>query len=465
MTFVAQVDQVQWFVGPQVEAQKSKVKQVDEAYCIRLLDLALSQGGPLDRHARLAQRLCDEARRIVAGQQIEHPITFSGESVWTGYRADDPLDGASNNIRMLAELRLLRENTVINPLGFGDILRAFADRFGEAPDSPHTTPIKALLRSLQNRQAFNKTTNRIRIKRRDILNPIPPVGITQWYLPNDDVLGTIDRALGYYETGDISGSATDALGVLAMLDSIDEHGAIGAVDTIRDRIVALMNDGRAFAAFAGMVAQLHHSMPETMMALNLMPRRLRAHGPLIAQIYSPFLTNANLEQIAGVYGQWQQARWNALGGANVRPDGEMRALFVLQDIFQMPNIPREENEIAIVVPFRFEHGGQQPDSTNPVIFGEPFYNVVVAQLNTANPGPAITLQKLSKAIFQLIFPGNFNPAVVAPRFPPSVQARVEAAMQLPRNALVDADSYERLVAPFLGLAGYGRVEPAEIANA
>ncbi|WP_284164103.1 hypothetical protein [Frigidibacter sp. SD6-1] len=464
MPFVAQIDQIRWFAGRDVEAQKNKMKQVDESFAIRLLDRIMANGNPLNAAATQLQAICDQARLVVTNAPVQHPFQLGQQSLWDGYQPNDPDDKASNHIRALAQIHVISQNAVINPLALGDALFALADRFAESQVGGAIGDMRAFMATLQNAQAFSKTTNRIRIKRRDILSPIPPVGITQWYLPADDVLGTIDRMLGYYETGDISGSATNELTMLALAATVHGQNQIADLNAIKDEIVAMMQDGRALAVVAGMVAQLHHSMPEAMMALNLMPRQLRHAGPRITQIYSPFLTNIAFDSIANIYADWQQARWTVLGGQGQRPQNGGRALFILQDIFQMPNAPSDQNEVAMIVPFTYAIGQENPDSINPLIFGVGFYNGVVGQINTANPGPAITLEKLSREVFRMLFPGEFDPALPAQVLGGTIQARVQRGMQLAGHPFANADRYSQLIAPFLDRAEYGQVQAAQIAN-
>ncbi|WP_299593314.1 hypothetical protein [uncultured Tateyamaria sp.] len=455
MPLVPDTEHIAWYTGDEVEAQKSLLRQTDATFLMQILQLSLKLGGPLHNVALAVQKICDQARQVVAGDIPLDPFTTELTSIWIGYDEEETAE-FSANVRLIAGLNLMKDASVINPLALGDFCRAFADLATSVPAEKNAGlhAIGGLIKSLQNKQAFDTTTNRIRIKRRDILEQVPGVGITQWYLPSDDVLGTIDRLLGYYETGDISGTTTDGLAVLATLQTLNVY-ALGNPVAIKPKIATLVNNGLAFNSFAGMVIQMHHSLPECMMAINLMPRNLGGVGGAISQIYSPLLTNTFPADpgINAIYTSWQQARYTALGGDGARGEN-MRMLIVLQDIFQMPKMASASNEVALVMPFTFA------DMTNsPSVFGEAFYNKTVTELNTSNPGPAITLEKLSKPIFTLWFVIEFNPAI---NKQPYVSQSVQRGMTLPVGTPPDVANYNELVAPFLEQADYGRVKAAEV---
>lgn len=454
MALVPAPENIKWFTGEEVEAQKSLLRQTDATYLMQILKLSLTADGPLHDVVKNMQRVCEQARKTVAKEKVDNAFTTADIPIWEGY--SDDLNDFSINVRLIAGMNLMRDGTVINPLALGDFCRAFADMATSVKEGTNKGlyAIGLLIRQMQNPQAFNKTTNRIRIKRRDILEQVPGVGITQWYLPSDDVLGTIDRLLGYYETGDISGTTTDGLVVLAALQTLDPGPEFGSVDKIKPRIAELINNGLAFNSFAGMVIQMHHSLPECMMAINLMPRYLGVPDSQIKQIYSPLLSNTGLNEIKTTYKAWQQARYSVLGkDGDARPDNAMRMLIVLQDIFQMPNHATDLNEVAFIMPFEFT------DMTNNIeVFGSAFYNTVVHELNTSNPGPAITLEKLSDAIFHLWFADRFNAGIDNAKVPLCVQK----GMALPQGTPpADAD-YDALVAPFLAKAAYGQVLSADV---
>ncbi|QBF31190.1 hypothetical protein CFI11_08150 [Thalassococcus sp. S3] len=421
---------------------------------MQILQNSLRATGPLEQVARNVQRIANQARSVVAGDPVAAPITTGGTSIWQGY-VPNGNDDFSVNVRIISGLNLMRGDAVINPLAFGDFGRAFADMATHVPqnENPGFYAIGQLVKSLQNAQAFNPTTNRIRVKRRDILDQVPGVGITQWYLPSDDVLGTMDRLLGYYETGDISGTTTDTLAVLGMMQTLGANTEIGPVGPIKVQIATMVNNGLAFVSFAGMVIQMHHSMPECMMAINLMPRDLGDGAPVINQIYSPLLSNANLGEIATTYMAWQQARYTSLGGIGPYPPNGMRMLIVIQDIFQMPNRASAMNEVACIIPFTYANMTNSPN-----VFGQWFYNATVELLNDANPGPAITLEKLSNRIFSLWFSGQFNTAIQLASVVPAVQH----GMALPAGTPAPGADYQGIVAPFDPAAEYGKVEPVVV---
>lgn len=461
MPLVPQPENARWLTGDTVEGVKGLIRETDATYLMKILLRAFGENGPMVAVGATLQTLCDQARSTVAQQNINAPLTVGGDSIWLGYNPDGHGE-FELNIRLLATLHVRYNNTLTNPLAIGDVCRACADMISAAPNHPNTAPglapIAQLFHDLQNAQAFNKTTNRVRVKRRDILDQMPGVGGTQWYLPPEDVLGNIDRLLGYYETGDISGTTTDGLGVLAMLSTVNV-AAIGTLDQIKQQLAAMVNNGLAFTSFAGMVVQMHHSLPECMMAINLMPRDLGVDDSAITQIYSPFLTNTGLGDINNVYNEWRQARYTALGGADQVPANVTQMLIVVQDIFQMPNRATAAHEVALILPVT-----AQDMTNNAYVFGSNFYNRIVAALNTANPGPAITLEKLSSAVFDQWFGPDFDPAIANPQFGPGVVESVQRGMALPANLLQNADHYRQIAAPFVGQAAYGQVEPAQVGN-
>lgn len=453
---------IEWVTGSAVDAQKAMIRETDSMNLMKLLLRAFSQGGPLEQTALNIQVICDQARVIVQGGVPANPVMVGPDMLWRGY--DDAVAiGApgyffTQNVRALADIRVMQNQTLVNALAIGDFCRSFADLITSAGATcaAGLQPFKVLIQSLQNPEAFNKTTNRTRVKRRDILDQVAPVGTTQWYLPPDDVLGTIDRLLGYYETGDISGTTTDSLAVLAILHELVAAGPaldFPAVPAVEARIVAMVNNGLAFCSFAGMVIQMHHSLPECMMAINLMPRTIGGNN--IVQIYSPLLTNTGLNDIGVIYADWQQARFSALGGAGQIPANTQRMLVVVQDIFQMPNRATDVNEVAFIIPLTY--AGM---TNNATVFGVDFYNNVVATLNTSNPGPAITLEKLSASVFNMWFGPVFNPAVADPPFTRHVVDAVQKGMELPDGTIALPALYRDLTTPFIGPAVYGHVQPA-----
>ena len=470
MPFQVNNPAVHWLVGNQVEGTKALLRQTDTSFLMEILRQSLRDGGALHAMARMAQRVCTEAHATVMGTPIASPISAGGQSIWTWYD-NAGTDEYCINVRILASLVIMRDGDLVNSLAFGDFCRAFADLIGEVNAGQNQTlaDISTFMRALQNQEAFSKTTNRVRVKRRDILDQMPGVGGTQWYIPPDDVLGTIDRALGYYEMGDISGTTTDSVGAIAVLSAIQGND-IGSLNAIKASVASLVNTGLAFAVFASMVIQQHHSLPECMMALNLMPRDLGVDEPgqqaqgLINQVYSPYLTNANfvgLNALNDLYAKWQQGRFAALGGgARGAQDGRM--LLVMQDIFQMPAYASDRNEVAMIVPFTYDPALATNDGS---LSGLPFYNQIVGLLNTANPGPAITLEKVSKAVADSLFGhGAFNPVTVPIQPGDSIQARVKKGMALPAGVVDAALNYNELIAPFVPVSQYSKIQSANFHN-
>ncbi|WP_299085489.1 hypothetical protein [uncultured Ruegeria sp.] len=454
MSFPAKNNLSQWRVGTDFGATRAAIRQIDSVYLGRILDTTFKQSGSLFTVGKTMQDICTEAANVVA-QVDANDVNNFGEykfandsSLWAGW--DNDGRGGSKPVleqmRGLARLRIYRGDTLENPLAIGDFLRFFADLF-EA--YKHTTgdagkALSQWLETLQNPAAFNKTTNRIRVRRRDILEQWPDVGAAHWYLPPEDVLGAIDRLFGYYEVGDISGSTTDALGALAILMTCDSK-KLGTADAAKPKVVTLANDGRAFCAFAGMVIQMHHSLPETMMAINLIPPASLPDNPKISRIYSPMLTNADLAEINADYTAWQLARNIALAPP-AGPEAETAyTLISLQDVYQMPNAPSESHEFGVVAAFDISGGAIANNNNNSAIFGAGFYNAIVTGLMNPGPGPAITLERLSRSVLaggpQQVILSNFNPPIAPDRIKTSVVKAISGGMNIKEAALGGVTNY------------------------
>ena len=465
MPFNPDNDRVKWLVGKEVEATKTLLRQTDAAFLLDILRKSLGPEGSLNDLARHAQRICDEALATVERRALDNPISSGGVPIWSWYNPAAQND-YSISVRILASLKLLHNNELINPLAFGDFCRAFADMLSDVPQGANAglNDIALFAKSLQNKEAFSKTTNRVRVKRRDILNQMPGVGGTHWYLPSNDVLGAMDRLLGYYETADISGSTTDSLAAMGVVRSVQDS-KVGSLEQVKKQVAMLVNRGLGFVSFAAMAIQMHHSLPECMMAINLMPRDFGLDEPFrIYQVYSPFLTNHNfagLNELDNIYLKWQQARFTALHGDGDRDARLGRMLLVFQDIFQMPNRAADVNEVGAIVPFKYT----PEESTNdPTCFGLDFYNAVVAEMNESNPGPAITLEKLSVHATNLWFQDSvFNPSIPEDQSEP-VRRCIEKGMVVPSEEVEHVDNFAGLVSPFLLGGLYGRIEPATIHN-
>jgi hypothetical protein len=483
MGFVADVNEVKWLVGPQVDDARRVMREVDSYFLVRILDHLFAQGGAMHGIGKRAQKICDQARAVIAQQPIAQPLraganqpydVFDIYNIAPPQQGEDPYAPAKAQIRRLATINIYSGDTLLSPLAIGDFSSAFADMLGALPGqnanpapNAHLIELKTLLGSLQDPVAFNRLTNRSRVFRRNIFEQGPDVGLVNWYLPPEDVLGAMDRMLGYYETADISGSTTDALGALAMLSTTVENPhfmQIGTADQIRHSIVEMINNGRAFASFATIVAQQHHSLPESMMAINLIPPvalHQQANQNAIDRFYSPYLTNSDFAAFAAIYTDWKAARASTLKISNIAPNVAY-TLFVLQDVYQMPNKPELRHEVGLIVGLSLVGTARADNDLNPNIFGRNAYNAFVGGLNTPGPGPAPSLQRLSARILPgaaaaaPLINGAFNPLLAGRAA--DVRTAVTKGMMLPPGVLQNAANYIELIEPFVGSPIYGVVQ-------
>lgn len=476
MAFTPDTADVKWLVGAEVDEARSVMREVDTSHLIAILYELFDNGGAMHAIGKHAQAIADQARDVVAGRQIARPLKIGNPAtnVFDFYNAPPPQQGpdpfgkAKEMVRGLATVNLYHGDRIINPLAIGDFTRFFGDIFNELPGTA-TQPfqdLKNLLRSLQNPVAFNKSTNRVRVHRRDIFQQGPGVGLVQWYLPPDDVLGAMDRMLGYYETADISGSTTDSLAALAMVATIVETQnalTIGTLDQIKLAAVEMINDGRAFGSFASIVAQMHHSLPESMMAINLIPPAAltqSVNNVPVAKLYSPYLTNSDFARITALYRSWREARNLTLKITQPRAN-YVYALFVLQDVYQMPNRPALSEEVGLIVGLSLAGNAATDNDMNSNIFGANAYNAFVAGLNAPGPGPAPSLQRLSNRILPgatasaPLFEGTFNPALGNKAV--AVRAAVTKGMGLGQPVLAQANTLADIVRPFIEVTEYGVV--------
>lgn len=477
---------------------KAVQRQIDQHYGMEILNGLISPGinggaqGPLHMAARKAQEFIWQAQQTITGGAVAHPFNIPTHgtdtepvlpTIWAANSADPDqrkaLAKAKQAIVNISRIAILtpydpanpgRPQPVVNALALGDFLRLFADMLESLPADllGSLANYAALSSSLKNPSAFNKTTNRIRYFVGDPVDQVPNVGITQWHLPSEDVMGVIDRMFGYYEAGDISGSTTDAITTLAMFTAVGGPNQFPNIDDTRTEISVLINSGFALGAILGMVVQMHHSLPETMMAINLIPRASLGAGNPINVVYNPFLTNTSFQHVP-LFDEWRRARVRGFGG-NVTDVGNGRMMLVFQDVYQMPDRPDPKDEIGLILPFTYAvNHGFAADENQPTIFGYQFYNEVVETLNEGGPGPAIALALLLRNVPHATFlNGQLNPAL--PDNPDAFVALVRAGMKVPSSAYPKAPGAEHytvanlhaLEAPFVPGGAYYEIEEAAI---
>lgn len=423
MTLTVIPGDCRWISGSEVDGLKSTMRQVDTQFCMQILgeapipwatmqairnQLAGATGGVFPTLIRYAENPTYPA--------TPHPFTGPAQkNYFTTVENINATCASFLRSRMgIVNLPVSEQNL----LSSGDFTFAFSDFLVECnnlmalptfpTDNGTVTAWRAGLRelcrilaALPNRQAFNKLTNRVRIKRWNVLNGYPSLGITNWQLPADDVLGAIDRLLGYYETADISGSTPNAIFAYCFMDKFcnDRTGVNdiltqGEIDVFPATLNQAVWFGTGLAAMAPMVAQMHHSLPECMMAINLMPRDIRVDpgNDRREMIYSPYLTNANFThpRYNEIVEQWRITRSTLFGQRDHYAD-QARSIILLQDIYQMSNVPNPKNEIGIIMAYEIDARSEP----NRYDFGDSFYNAVVDDLNTPWRGPAIPLEQLS----------------------------------------------------------------------
>jgi hypothetical protein len=482
MAFRADTADIKWLVGADVDQARATMREIDQNYLMQILTHFFGRDRPMYTIGTAMQAICDEARAVVGGNNAFVPkISFGAPhpAPIFGFYADQHKVGphyeeARKFAKILAKTNIYFNGNLINPLGIGDVNTFFVDMISslKKANEASVTPIANFFASLQNTTAFNKGTNRFRVHRRNILEQGPNIGLVNWYLPPDDVLGAMDRMLGYYETADISASTTDALGNLAMLSTAvltEQTRTIGPIDAAKPAVTNMINDGRAFAAFATIVAQMHHSLPESMMALNLIPPasvRVNDQSPTINRYYSPYLTNSPFAELGDLYTAWQTARSVGIK-AQGKKDNYVYALFILQDVYQMPDRPTLEREVGFVIGLSMAENAATANDFVSSIFGPNAYNAFASGLNTPGPGPAPTLQRLSYRIMSNesnapLFDGVFNPSLGAQPQRDRIADVVTKAMLLDPDNLANAANYRELIRPFVDQAAYGQVGLIEV---
>lgn len=417
-------DNCQWITGTDVELYKGRIRQVDAHYC-SLFTAKFMEWGKANAVIKQMKDPTDP---------IDSVIKYAQEK-----------SGFSDCQSLLKQQEALSKLVVYaeNPLSVGDFFSYLADFLASwysihvRGNEEHTGEkwsqilkgIGGWQAQFKDNQAFWKQTNRIRVKRDDFRTGYPSLGMVKFYLPPDDVLGCIDRLLGYYEMADISGTTPGAVIAYRLLTDLchEDYGIIAkdkitetaeVLNNFKSNLISDITTGRAFVSVAAMIAQMHHSVPEVMMALNLIPREARVpeqeNQDQEQVIYSPFLNNRKFfsDNYKGLIQEWLKSRATSLGysgeGNNVG-----RALLIFQDIFQMPDKPDDANEIGLIVEYTI------PENHNPTPneFGDLFYNQFVNLLNGTWRGPAIPLEQVSTFLGnELIFKGLKSMEVDSPVF-------------------------------------------------
>lgn len=411
MAYKIDTSSVIWLVGGQVEAAKAAMRQIDTQYCIKILEddqlITLKKWALMEYIRTCLANVTISPNDKINNNDLSQSLLTILNLIRESYNNNNKRMELHNNLER--ELNNLNNFSVSpsNVLSVGDFTRAFADIIDHAaalvPEGGQRNnnilvQINAIRRALQDNNAFNKKTNRIRVKRWDVNNRLPSLGINNWRLPPEDVLGAIDRLYGYYECGDISGSTTDAVFSHSVLDCCTAQQGDFTVVNLKKAINTFIKGGNGMVALAPIVAQMHHSLPECMMALNLMPEIHSNNGDNGYIDYSPFLTHVlqfeDNKQIAKHMREWRRARTIAFNSSQYDlKKGHFRTLIVLQDIYQMANAPDSKNEVAIT--FSFTYGST---NSSPFDFYKGFYNEIVSILKTNPFGPAIPLCKLAGAL-------------------------------------------------------------------
>lgn len=228
------------------------------------------------------------------------------------------------------------------------------------------------------------------------------------------------------------------------------------VDHLPAAAAAQLTSGSAMGGFLGMIPQLHHSLPETMMALNLVPNA--ALNTALAQrtFYTPFLANTN----AGLdpyFADWRAARFSAFSRhlpqampLPANPENRGVMMLIAQDQFQMPGAQSADHEIGMLVPYLLVdvpgHPNEDQINSNAHLFGCDFYNQIVQALVTGYAGPAFPLFRMAQNFLAQVF--NYTPQLPDGNRRAQFNEMISRGMNLPIDRIAACANFGEISALF-----------------
>lgn len=198
--------------------------------------------------------------------------------------------------------------------------------------------VKQFESNLRNRAAFDKRSNRVRQEVPDYaLSGWPPLGIFKNRLLDRSVVKYMERFYGPYIGADISGTTTDGLAVLALLQGRMDGSNIEKLAKIE------AEQGWELPPIATMVLQYHHSLLECGLALALKNDALVEDGQNMAG-----LDAFNYYDLTSLGGEFF-TRFLQDGNDMLRRELGGRRLVVLRDAIDIQDSPYADCEIGLLV--------------------------------------------------------------------------------------------------------------------
>lgn len=402
--------------GDAVQEARNRIRSVQVSVMFKTLDrMTFAEG---KQHAALL------AQAILSPQlQAENP------------RAAGNLERARDRIR-----NFYSNDYVQEVFALGDAIRDLGEYIENGGAG---AAVKDFESNLRNKAAFDRSSNRARQETAGYaLSEWPPLGIFKNRLLDRSVVKYMERFYGPYIGADISGTTTDGLAVLALLQTVIDGGG-----SLAEQAQAQAAQGWELPPIATMVLQYHHSLLECGLALALKNGALRSQGqdaPVLGKFdYYDLSTLADSRVFSPVLKVGNNALQRELAG---------RRLVVLRDAIDIQSSPYADCEIALLVDGAdavFDIGAQYEVFAGlrkvQVMSGDGVYRngdpslLQVAEYYAADldvppihgdPAAARSLAKMNSAELRglqgLAF-DNLDKALATLRPPPPLGAHVEAA--------------------------------------
>jgi hypothetical protein len=199
--------------------------------------------------------------------------------------------------------------------------------------------LKDFENALRNKAAFDRSSNRARQETFGYAQSgWPPLGIFKNRLLHRSVVKYMERFYGPYIGADISGTTTDGLAVLALLQQN------GGAKTTAQKAQEEAAQGWELPPIATMVLQYHHSLLECGLALALKNSALQSQGQ-----DAPALAKFDYYDLSTLTNAWVFSSVLKTGSGMLKRELAGRRLVVLRDAIDIQSSPYADCEIALLV--------------------------------------------------------------------------------------------------------------------
>ncbi|WP_369943399.1 hypothetical protein [Xanthomonas medicagonis] len=274
--------------------------------------------------------------RMTFAEGKQHAALLANAILSPQLQAENP--GAAVNLeRARDRIRNFYSNDYVQEVfALGDAIRDLGEYIENGGAG---AAVKEFENNLRNKPAFDKSSNRARQEAAGYaLSEWPPLGIFKNRLLDRSVVKYMERFYGPYIGADISGTTTDGLAVLALLQTVIDGGG-----RLAEQAQAQAALGWELPPIATMVLQYHHSLLECGLALALKNSAVQSgqDAPVLGKFdYYDLSTLADSRVFSPVL---------KVGTSVLKRELAGRRLVVLRDAIDIQSSPYADCEVALLV--------------------------------------------------------------------------------------------------------------------